>query len=79
MEVTSYLVQEAIVSMSMVFMVTVGMAIAVMAKAVAGKKAEMATGAYVVKTHRKEGRGGVPSSPPPPAGVQPQVAAWPPF
>jgi hypothetical protein len=67
------------VLMTMVLMVTVGMAIAVMAKAVVGKKAEMATGADLAKAHRKEGRGGVPSSPPPPAGVQPRIATWPPF
>jgi hypothetical protein len=47
------------VLMTMVLMVTVGMAIAVMVKAVAGKKVEMATGADLAKAHRKEGRGGV--------------------
>jgi hypothetical protein len=78
-QVTSYLVQEAMVSMMMVLMVIVGMVIAVIEKAAAGQKAEMATEAYVAKTHRKEGRGGVPSSSSPPAGVRPRITAWPPF
>ncbi len=48
---TSYLVQEAMVSMMMVLMAIVGMVIAVIEKAAAGQKAEMAT----EKTHRRRG------------------------